>query len=290
MQTLTIKNSLSAFKLSLVLALVTALLMTARVSMADRSHDAAEGGSSRDCRPDAVAIGPTCLDKYEASLWFVPTSQTRLISKIRSGTATREDLLSRAAVAAGIVQLGLLPGDLALHDCPATGSGCMNVYATSIAGVKPASFVNWFQALASARNSGKRLPTNQEWQAGAFGTPDAGSSPGPQDCNTYSLTGRSLTGSRANCKSDMAAFDMVGNVREWVAEWVPRSSSLCRGWGSFSDDFMCLAGADDSAAGGPGVIMRGGSFAIGAAAGVFAVSGDSLPTDSLLVLGFRAAR
>jgi hypothetical protein len=33
----------------------------------------------------------------------------------------------------------------------------MNVYAVSIAGVDPASFVTWFQALATARNSGKRL-------------------------------------------------------------------------------------------------------------------------------------
>lgn len=41
---------------------------------------------------------------------------------------------------------------------------------------------------------------------------------------------------------------------------------------------------------GAGVIMRGGSFAICAAAGVVAVSGDDLPTDALLLLGFRAAR
>jgi hypothetical protein len=289
MPTLTIKRSLSAFTLSLVLVVVTALLMTGRVSMAAGFHDDATDGSPRACRPDAVEIGPACLDKYEASLWSVPASQTRLISKIKSGTARREDLLSRAAASAGVVQLGLLPGDLVQHDCPATGNGCMNVYAVSIAGVKPASFVTWFQALATARNSGKRLATNQEWQAGAFGTPEAGFSPGPDDCNTYQ-PGRSLTGSRANCKSDVAAFDMVGNVREWVAEWVPRSSSVCPGWGSFSDDFMCLAGADDVAPGGPGVIMRGGSFAIGEAAGVFAVSGDSLPTDALLLLGFRAAR
>lgn len=42
--------------------------------------------------------------------------------------------------------------------------------------------------------------------------------------------------------------------------------------------------------GGAGVIMRGGSFAICAAAGVVAVGRDDLPTDALLLLGFRAAR
>jgi hypothetical protein len=289
MKTLPIKKSLSAFGLGLVLASFTAFLMTGRVAMAESFHDAAKDGSSRECRPDAVATGPACLDKYEASLWFVPASQTRLISKIRSGTARREDLLSMTALSAGVVQLGLRPGDLGERGCPTTANGCIDVYAVSIAGVNPASFVTWFQALATARNSGKRLATNQEWQAGALGTPDAGFSPGPRDCNTYS-THKSFTGSRVNCKSDVGAFDMVGNVREWVAEWVPRSSSKCLGWGEFSDDFMCLAGADDSSAGGPGVIMRGGSFAIGEAAGVFAVSGDDLPTDALLILGFRAAR
>lgn len=283
------KRSFSAFTPSLVRVFVMALFMTGHESMADGFQDGAKDGSSGDCRPDAVAVGPTCLDKYEASLWFVPASQTRLISKIKSGTASRKSVLSPAAVSAGVVQLGLSAGDLVEYGCPTTGNGCMNVYAVSIAGVDPASFVTWFQALATARNSGKRLAMNQEWQAGAFGTPDAGFSPGPQDCNTYS-SAKSLTGSRANCKSDVAAFDMVGNVREWMADWVPRSSAKCLGWGAFSDDFMCLAGADDSSAGGPGVIMRGGSFGIGAGAGVFAVSGDDLPTDALFVLGFRAAR
>ena len=289
MQTPMIKRLFSAFSPSLVLVSVMALLTTAHVSMADGSHDDAKDGSSGDCRPDAVAVGPTCLDKYEASLWFVPASQAKLISKIKSGTASAKSLLSPAAVTAGVVQLGLSSGDLVAYGCPTTGNGCMNVYAVSIAGVAPASFVTWFQALATARNSGKRLAMNQEWQAGAFGTPDAGFDPGPEDCNTYS-SAKSLTGSRANCRSDMAAFDMVGNVREWMGDWVPRSSAKCLGWGGFSDDFMCLAGADDSSAGGPGVIMRGGSFGIGAGAGVFAVSGDDLPTDSLMVLGFRAAR
>jgi hypothetical protein len=288
-QTPVIKRLFSACTPSLVLVWAMALPMTAHVSKADGLRGDGRDGSSGACRPDAVAVGPTCLDKYEASLWFVPVGQPRLISKIRSGTASRKSLLSPGAVSAGVVQLGLSAGDLVAYGCPTTGNGCMNVYAVSIAGVDPASFVTWFQALATARNSGKRLAMNQEWQAGAFGTPDAGFSPGPDDCNTYS-SAKSLTGSRANCRSDVAAFDMVGNVREWMGDWVPRSSAKCLGWGAFSDDFMCLAGADDSSAGGPGVIMRGGSFGIGAGAGVFAVSGDDLPTDSLMVLGFRAAR
>jgi signal transduction histidine kinase len=37
------------------------------------------------------------------------------------------------------------------------------------------------------------------------------------------------TGSRSSCKSARGAFDMVGNLYEWVADWVPRSTA-CGTW------------------------------------------------------------
>ena len=116
--------------------------------------------------------------------------------------------------------------DLEENGCRATAAGCTNVYVVSIAGVRPAAFHNWFQALAAARNSFKRLPTNAEWQAAAFGTPDpeprAGDN-GSTTCNIHAAGDQSLTGSRSNCVSDVGAFDMVGNVWEWVADAIPRS-------------------------------------------------------------------
>jgi formylglycine-generating enzyme required for sulfatase activity len=156
----------------------------------------------------------------------------------------------------------------------------------SIAGVEPARFTTWFQAAAAARNSFKRLPSNAEWQAGAFGTPDPGANPGAQDCNTLG-SGPDLTGARTNCVSDAGA-DMVGNISEWVAEWVPLSTHPCGTWGTFSDDSQCLVGADTTS--GPGALIRGGDFNHGAGAGVFAVFGDNRPFDRLPSIGFRAAR
>jgi formylglycine-generating enzyme required for sulfatase activity len=137
--------------------------------------------------------------------------------------------------------------------------------------------MTWFQAAAAARNAGKRLPTNAEWQAAALGTPE-------NLCNT-SGNDFAPTGTTAGCVSHVGAFDMVGNVWEWVADWVPRSTT-CGSWG-FSDDLQCLAGA--ATTGAPGALIRGGDLD-GANAGVFAVDGSDTPSDASNVVGFRAAR
>src|SRR5262249_26609182 len=156
---------------------------------------------------------------FEASVWKIaaPLSavERAVIRKIRAGTVTLADL-----TAAGAVPLGLAFNDLAAAGCPLTGNGCVDVYAVSIAGVQPAGWIGWSQAQAAARNSHKRLPTNAEWQAAALGTPDPQGLPGAEDCNTFG-SANDPTGSRANCVSDVGAFDMVGNVQEWVTEWAP---------------------------------------------------------------------
>ena len=225
------------------------------------------------CPPDSVKVGPTCLDKYEASVWEVPAGSLALIEKIKAGTATLAELQ------AGAFQRGATSDDYGAA-CPDTGNGCVNSYAVSIAGVTPSRFITWFQAAAAARNAGKRLPTNAEWQAAALGTP-AGS------CNTSNGT-TTATGTLAGCVSDVGAFDMVGNLWEWVTGWVPRSTT-CASWGSFSGNWQCLAGA--ATTGPPGALFRGGSFFNdGALAGVFAVSAFYAPTFAESNVGFRAAR
>src|SRR5262249_46335560 len=99
------------------------------------------------------------------------------------------------------------------------------------------------------------------------------------------------TGARAECVSNAGAFDLVGNVWEWVAEWVPRSTGS-GSWGAFSDDYQGLAGAEaPSPTTQPGALLRGGSFFNGTGGGVFAVLGSDRPSvaDSGTV-GFRCAR
>ena len=89
---------------------------------------------------------------------------------------------------------------------------------------------------------------------------------------------------------------MVGNVSEWVADWVP-SSTGCPGWSTFSGgsttaDSMCLAGASATqpyAA----ALVRGGAYqAIGGDAnpGVFDVIGFIPTSSGNAALGFRCGR
>lgn len=237
------------------------------------------------CAADAVVAGTVCLDRFEASVWRVPnptTTNALLVHRIQLGRATRADL-----AAGGATQLGTATDDYA--PCRDDGQNCVHdIYAVSLPAQVPSANITWFQAQEACANAGKRLPTSAEWQVGANGTPD----PGPDDlvttCNTGGDGAPTPTGSRSACVSNRGAFDMVGNLVEWVADWVPRSTQ-CPGWAELSDDFMCLAGASTTADG-PGALLRGGSFVGGASNGPLMVLGTLPPSHSVDSVGFRCAR
>jgi hypothetical protein len=238
----------------------------------------------RRCAGDAVAGGTVCIDQYEASVWRVPeptATNAGLVRRIQHGTATRDDL-----TAGGATQLGAIGDDY--EPCTDDGQHCTNdIYAVSLPSEIPSSRITWFQAQEACANSGKRLPTSAEWQVGAYGTPDPGPDDGTTDCNTGGTFTVDGTGARSACVSGRGAFDMVGNLEEWVADWVPLST-VCPGWGSFSGDEMCLAGADTTA-NGPGALLRGGSFVVSGAAGPLRVI-DLTPSHASRFIGFRCAR
>lgn len=238
----------------------------------------------RKCASDAVVAGTVCLDKYEASVWRVPDPKTTnafLAAKIQQGRATRADLL-----AAGAIQLGLSGDDYA--PCGRDGRNCADdIYAVSLPSETPSAFVTWFQAQAACANAGKRLPTNAEWQVGANGAPDPGLDDHAITCNSDTDEGVTLTASRSGCVSARGAFDMIGNLEEWVGDWLP-ASAFCPGWAGFSDDQMCLAGASTTR-NYPGALVRGGWFASRAEAGPLAVT-EFPPLHSAIFVGFRCAR
>jgi hypothetical protein len=241
-----------------------------------------EPAAARRCRPDAVPLGNLCVDRFEASVWDVPATNEKLVGKIRKGTIrSASDLAAATRRGAGVDDYGAACGD--------DGVGCVDAYAVSVAGVAPSTFATWFQATAACRNAGKRLLTNAEWQAAALGTPDTGEADdGSTTCNTDNLApGPVATGTRTACVSNAQVADMIGNVWEWVADWVPLSNGCGGFW--LANDWQCLAGAA-AAPGGPGALLRGGSFGDLAAAGAFAILGDHPPTDSQTYIGFRCAR
>ena len=236
------------------------------------------------CAPDSVPAGTVCLDRYESSVWRVPnpnTTNAPLVAKIQLGTATQADL-----TAGGATQLGTVVDDYA--PCTDNGQNCADdIYAVSLPAVVPAANITWFQAQEACANSAKRLPTSAEWQLAATGTPDAGPDNGTTSCNSDSGS-VALTGARKDCQSARGAFDMVGNLDEWVAEWVPLSTG-CSSWGALSDDFMCLLGASTTDVG-PGALLRGGDFRSRTAAGPLAVVGSGGPFNARAFIGFRCAR
>jgi hypothetical protein len=246
-------------------------------------------GPLTSCPPDAVLAGTTCIDTYEASVWRVPdptTANQGLVAKIRTGEAAAADLL-----AGGAAQLGVEADDYA--PCADGGQNCSDdIYAVSLPSATPSANVTWFQAQAACKNSRKRLPSNAEWQAAVAGTPDPGPDDGTTDCNTGTVDALVPTGARSNCVSADGAFDMVGNLLEWVADWVPRSTGCGGTWSagvSPTGDDQCLVGATSS--GEPGALVRGGSFANSvAAAGPLAVSAQFEPSFSNGAVGFRCVR
>jgi hypothetical protein len=222
------------------------------------------------CSPDSVEVGPLCVDKYEASMWR--TSDASVIEKIRAGTVTEADLIAAGAQSC--------------FDTNCTDS----FFAVSIPGVRPERGISWFQAQQACANAGKQLLTNAEWQMAAEGTPDPGTDNGSTDCNITSIPSEPdpvETGSRSNCVSVWGTLDMVGNLWEWVADWVPKSTA-CPGWSTLSDDLNCLAGASTTQ--GPTALFRGGSFNDVQGAGVFAIGADHLPFQGDSTIGFRCGR
>src|SRR5262249_16241761 len=256
------------------------------------------------CPHDSVRVGDACIDKYEESVWLIdPVNNPGLVNKVQAGKATLADLTAGGALAA--IQLPPPPPPpppttppaghhSANFPCPGDWRAIEGshppspgVYAVSIPGVMPSACLSWFQANQACALSGKRLVRSEEWQRAAAGTPDPGTDNGTTDCNVGTVfPGGAIggspvnTGSRSNCKSAWGAFDMVGNLYEWVADWADAAPGVTN-WTHAAG----LPGGDESFFGGPGggcfgtpddcsvpgALMRGGDFASATYAGVFAV-------------------
>ncbi|MBI2571778.1 MAG: SUMF1/EgtB/PvdO family nonheme iron enzyme [Candidatus Schekmanbacteria bacterium] len=115
------------------------------------------------------------------------------------------------------------------------GGGCTAAYTggsctdnVSRKETHPINCVDWNQATEYCRWSGKRLPTEAEWEKAARGTdqrifPWGDTSPDCTYANFHPGSGcvgaTTPVGSYPLGVSPYGAYDMVGNASEWVSDW-----------------------------------------------------------------------
>ncbi len=231
------------------------------------------GPCPKDMRLVKQALVPFCVDAYEAAAGDSCPYETP-----RSVDETNKNL---------------------------SGASCAPV---SKAGTTPWRFVDVVQAQAACSRAGKRLLTADEWYKASLGTPDTSSEFTGEQCNVARnlADGVAPTGSAARCVSDAGAYDMVGNVWEWVdgavrdgvfeGRSLPRSGYV-QGADTSGIAYETASGAQaafgrdrfwsDSI--GTMGLMRGGYFDSEGDAGVFSIYAASPPTFAGEAVGFRCA-
>jgi len=246
----------------------------------------------------AFSVGSTLLATAISTALWAADPVTDTYSEIATGqpitAATMKNNLTNLKNAVNAINTGTgncagipgVTGDTMVR----VGSICVDKYeasivsnvAHSVAGVLPATSVNWFTAANACAKAGKRLLTNAEWQMAATGTPGAVTS-GP-GCNGTSAMRN--TGADSTCVSSYGVMDMAGNASEWVADWSPYVNAVD------------TANGDGGTGTGSLGIVRGGGASDGTAATIYyllngysaGLIDTTLTNNTDTERGFRCAR
>lgn len=175
---------------------------------------------------------------------------------------------------------------------------------------RPWRFISQNQAAMACAKAGKRLPTNAEWLAASLGTPDKDGGWSEGDCqvanNWQAQPG--TAGAGENCQSAAGAYDMIGNVWEWVegtvSDGMYKGNALPNNGYILAVDDEAMPSATDLKAkdenyyndyfwikqNGVRGIARGGYWDNGADAGQYALYVVSEPSFAGTGVGFRCVK
>ena len=245
-----------------------------------------------------VRVGAFWIDRYEAVL-----GSNDFYSNYDSSPA--EIATCNGSATPYVSGPGADPPDPYPISFPANGNWTTKAYACSIAGRYPSRRMTWFQAQQACTAAGKRLCTNAEWQAAVAGTPDPGPSDGQDGACVTEAPGPRINGGATLCRSNYGAEDMIGNLIEWVSDWLAspatdpnNAGSTFTTWGpNYGNDFIfnVASFASDSDSGSvsarPSALRRGGGFLnspqTGENAGAFALTLYAAPSVIHHVNGVR---